>query len=422
MSVLASDPASLDTRAFRRVNFRLRRSLNTGMKWYTCTPVAFGGGPDFFARDSGLLSRGFQALGIESRAIMPGERKPEDLEELIRTDYGNLESTAWWQSLELDGVVLYAWGRPRFRKVAEAIHRAGIDLVLSQDSSGLVSPLAGFCDWRGEQRALTGGGVRQLGQILKGLSYGLLVTDPLRACHLAAGDVIAGVSPIAVDRYRKLCRFYGRGMAEKVHLLPHAVENHFCFSGVQKFRQIVCVGRWDDEVQKRASLLLQVVEQVTEADREVRFVIAGNATSEMRQRSKSLPQQVRERIDFRGKVSRRELAELLDQSQIFYSPSAYESFGIAAAEALCCGCSVVAVRSVSMASFEWFVEGGDGRLADNDVPNGHARALGDELSAWASVARDPRVISERWSDRLHAPRVAERVMALFGGSLSGNTD
>ena len=43
------------------------------MRWFTCTPFPFGGGPDFFARDSGLLCRGFRMIGVESMAVMPGE-------------------------------------------------------------------------------------------------------------------------------------------------------------------------------------------------------------------------------------------------------------------------------------------------------------------------------------------------------------
>ena len=121
------------------------------MRFFTCTPVAFGGGADFFTRDSGLLCRGFQALGIDSRAVMPGARKPEECADLLRTDYKNLESAEWWRAQDLDGVVLYAWGRPRFRKVAAAIHNAGIFLVLNQDNGGLVSPLAGLRDWLAEQ-------------------------------------------------------------------------------------------------------------------------------------------------------------------------------------------------------------------------------------------------------------------------------
>ena len=159
------------------------------MRWYTCTPVEFGGGADFFARDSGLVCRGLQRIGVESRAVMPGEHQPLDEADLIRTRFNNLESAEWWRGHELDGVVLYAWGSPRFRKVAAAIHQAGIFLVLNQDNGGLVSPLAGAGDWLREQWILAGQG-RGVGawmrcglRVMRGLSAGLFLTDPRRAAH-----------------------------------------------------------------------------------------------------------------------------------------------------------------------------------------------------------------------------------------------
>lgn len=387
------------------------------MRIFTCTPVAFGGGADFFARDSGLLCRGFQSLGIESRAVMPGDRKPEDAADLIRTDYRNLESAEWWRAQALDGVVLYAWGSPKFRKVAAAIHEAGIFLVLNQDNGGLVSPLAGFRDWLEEQWILAGQGrgpgawLRFLKLTLRGLSAGLLLTDPLRAAHLKQGDVIACVSPKAAEHYRKLCRIYGgTDLAGRVRVIPHAVESRFHFSGAPKRRQVACVGRWQDVVQKRPWLLMEVIGSLLAADDEVSVVIAGNLTAELETWHRSLPDLQRGRVQVRGRVERDELAEILAESQVFYSPSAFESFGIAAAEALCVGCSVVAGRSVSMAGFEWFVSESSGRLAEEDDCKGHASALQEELAAWRAGRRVARGISSVWCERLHAERVARRIL------------
>ena len=177
------------------------------MRIYTCTPVAFGGGPDFFERDSGLLCRGLQQLGIASKAVMPGDRHREDEVDLIRTDYANLESESWWKSQQLDALVLYAWGSPRYLKVAKAIHEAGIFLILNQDNGGFVSPLAGPIGWLRDQWNLAGSTMVFLKQVLKGLTYGLLITDPLRAQHLRYGDLIACSSPAAAKCYAKLC-FY----------------------------------------------------------------------------------------------------------------------------------------------------------------------------------------------------------------------
>jgi glycosyltransferase involved in cell wall biosynthesis len=391
------------------------------MRIYTCTPVAFGGGPDFFSRDSGLLSRGFQSIGIDSRAVMPGERKAGDEPDLIRTEFRNLESADWWRGHRLDGVVLYAWGRPRFRKVAGAIREAGIFLVLNQDNGGLVSPLAGWRDWFAEQWILGGQGrglmarLRFLKLVFRGLSLGIVMTDPLRAAHLKHGNVIACVSPKAAMYYRRLCmRYGGEGLAGRVTVIPHAVEPVFRFSGDSKGRQVVCVGRWQDDVQKRAWMLIEVVGTLMEEDRRVTVVIAGSVTPEMESWHAAMPGEQRERVKLTGRVDRIELAALMDASQVFYSPSAFESFGIAAAEALCAGCSVVAARSVSMASFEWFVSENSGTLAVSDHAQGHVEALLRELASWQSGERDPDAIAEVWGLRLHADKVAEEVSRSLG--------
>jgi hypothetical protein len=392
------------------------------MRVFTCTPVAFGGGADFFARDSGLLCRGLQAIGIESRAVMPGERMPEDEADLIRSDYHNLESADWWCSQELDGVVLYAWGRPRFRKVAAAIRNAGIFLVLNQDNSGLVSPLAGFGDWLRAQWIYGGQGlhaaawVKSAKRISRGLTAGLFLTDPLRAVHLKQGDVIACVSPVAAEHYRRLCRIYGGGdLARRVEVIPHSVEPMFRYSGRTKRRQIACVGRWGDEVQKRPRRLMAVLDRLMQSDADVTIVIAGKATDEMKNWHAALDEGRQCRVRLAGMTERQGLAALLDGSQVFYSPSAYESFGIAAAEALCAGCSVVAGRSLTMPSFEWFVAECSGRLAERDDVDGHAAALRTELAAWNGGQRDALRISDIWCERLHADKVAERVVEMIKG-------
>jgi glycosyltransferase involved in cell wall biosynthesis len=367
------------------------------------------------------LSRGLRLLEIESHAVMPGEPQPGDLDELQRTDFRNLESAAWWKSQHADGVVLYAWGRPKFRKVAAAIHEAGIFLILNQDNGGLVSPLAGSRDWLREQWIMTGGGRGALAWIefvkrtLRGVTAGVFLTDPLRAAHLRNGDVIACVSPKAAEHYRRLCRWYGGDeLAARVTVLPHAVEPRFRFDGREKQRQIACIGRWDDEVQKRPWLLMDVIDGLLAKDSDVCVVIAGKATAEMRDWHGKMDDSKRQRVRLCGRMERDALAELLADSRIFYSPSAFESFGIAAAEALCAGCSVVAGRSVSMASFEWFVSEESGTLAEGDAALDHLAALSAELEHWDGAQRNAARISEVWCERLHAEKVAARIVGLIG--------
>lgn len=367
--------------------------------------------------------RGFQALGIESRAVMPGERQVGDDADLIRTEVKHLESAAWWKEHALDGVVLYAWGSPRFRRVAAAIHQAGVFLVLNQDHGGLVSPLAGFGDWLREQWILAGHGrggaawLRFCKRTLRGMSIGLCATDPLRAAHLGNGNVIACVSPKAAEHFRKVCRVYGGGdLANRVVVVPHPVQSMFRFAGGVKRRQVACVGRWQDVVQKRPWRLQETIGALVATDAEVAVVIAGQGTPELAAWHRALTIGQQERVQLRGRVNREELAGILRESQVLYSPSAFESFGIAAAEALCSGCSVVAGRSVSLASFEWFVGEHSGALAAGDGREAHLSALMDELSCWEAGLREPEAIARVWGERLHAERVAARIVGLAEGA------
>jgi glycosyltransferase involved in cell wall biosynthesis len=195
-------------------------------------------------------------------------------------------------------------------------------------------------------------------------------------------------------------------------MLPHPVEPTFALGecAEPKSRQVVCVGRWQDHLQKRPLLMQAVLQALVEKDSAVQVEIIGTLTSDLERWHQSLRTDLQNRVHLRGRVDRGLLATILRRSQVFYSPSAYESFGIAAGEALCCGCSVVAKHSVSMATFDWFVSKESGRLVATDDVEGHLGALEQELACWEQGDRTPSAISESWCDLLHADRVAGRIL------------
>lgn len=392
----------------------------SGMQWYTCTPVDFGGGPDFFARDSGLLCRGFQSLGMASRAVMPGMPRPDDEPDVLRVDAANLRSPDWWAGLGIDGVVLYAWGSPRFLPVARAIRHAGIFLVLNQDNGGLVSPSIDFKAWLREQAVLTGAGrvaggwLRAAGRVAKGLTTGLLLGDRLRARHLAQGDVIACVSPVAAEHHRTFCRRHGgEELARKVAVVPHAVDPRYRFDPSEvREAAVAAVGRWHDLAQKRPERLMEGAELLLVREPGVVLHIVGGITEELRSWHEGLDPALRPRIQLHGRLEPGDLAALWSRVQVGWCPSAFESFHLASAEALCCGASVVAADSPSLSSFRWFTGEGDGRLAASDDAVGHVDAIVAELAAWRAGLRRAEDISSRWSARLHAPAVAGMLVAM----------
>ncbi|MEI6177930.1 MAG: hypothetical protein WCS43_13650, partial [Verrucomicrobiota bacterium] len=108
-------------------------------KWFTCTPLRFKGDRTFFARDSGLLCKGFQEIGVACKAIMPGPPMDDDqTDDLIRTAYENLEDPAWWKTLNGEGVVFYGWGSGKYVKIVRAIKQADLLLVSHMDTAGML--------------------------------------------------------------------------------------------------------------------------------------------------------------------------------------------------------------------------------------------------------------------------------------------
>lgn len=236
------------------------------MKWYTCTPVSFKGDHTFFSRDSGAFCKAFQRIGVESRAIMPTPAQEGDDPDLIRTEYANLKDAAWWKSLGIDGVILYAWGMGKYLPIARAIHDAGIFLVVYMDTSGLFYPWRYWKTltlqiWNREKnkRGNLKGPLFACLHIIKNHTFGAL--DWGRRKHLKMANLISFPSPAALLSILDRQWLYGKQICKKLALIPNPISSEHTLNPVQpKHNLIVAVGRWDDCFQKNTNLLMQALE------------------------------------------------------------------------------------------------------------------------------------------------------------------
>lgn len=358
---------------------------------------------------------------------MPGPEMPDDCrEDLIRTPYRNLESAAWWKASGAQGVVLYAWGAPRYYPIARAIRLAGLKLVCNMDSSGTFGILGGASEyWGALWRIQTGLGIQPSSlamfcmKFLSSLSWSLVKNDPGRARHLHQADLIGAVSPIARERIQRVCRWYGGNkLAARVVLIPHPVSMHMRYSGQAKQPRVVCVGRWqpDDWRQKNPRLLLQAAQRVLDQAPQAELFVVGAMEEQLRHEFSALADQTMGRLRVTGRLPNPDIADLFQTSQVGLCSSNHESFHIASAEALCCGCSVVGPDLPELPSLKWFVGENSGRLAAR-TPEALAQAVVEELRAWGSRGRQPQSIASTWGERLLAHRVAERILDLLKNPL-----
>jgi glycosyltransferase involved in cell wall biosynthesis len=389
-------------------------------KWYTCTPVRFPGDETFFVRDSGLLCKGFQEIGAGGQAIMPGPAMEGDCaQDLIRIPYKNLENPAWWKSLGGCGVVFYGWGLGRYVPIVKAIRTAGLHLVTNMDTAGFLSPVTGsipflraLCTRLENEQAPLLSFARIAFKAVTAFSWGIIHNDPGWLKHFSFADAVAAVSPIGVDRIRRFCLFYGRkDLAQKIHLIPHPVSHKMTYEGSPKENRVVAIGRWDT-IQKDPVLLKKTILYCLEYNPEIRFVIYGKMSVQLQKDLAFIAHQHSGRLVLGGVVPNAQLAPILQTSQILLCTSRHESFHIASAEALCCGCSVVGPDVQDAPAMPWFATEPHGRLAARD-PIAMGQAVLDESGAWKAGKRNPSIISTTWKARVSAPQVAKQIIELF---------
>ena len=392
------------------------------MTWFTSTPVSFEGGSDFFCRDSGLLCKGFQSLGLSCKSVMPlpGYRG-DQTDDLIRANYRDLEDSAWWRRAGAEKVVLYSWGSPRYRRVAEAVRDAGAKLFVNIDSNGIVSPIASpSLYWR----ALWGSSVRKRGLLLGTISAALrslvhlvyhpLMFEPGRVAHLRAATAIGCVSPGALSLWRRWARIYAPDLAERMHLVPHPVLDGMKYDpSVEKRDIVIAVGRWDDEEQKRPALLADTISAAAARRNSTEFHIVGDPGPVLSAWHEKLPDGIRERVHLLGRVAHTDLPGYLLQSRVGLCTSSWEGFHSVSAEALCAGASIVAPLREELNSMMWFVSRDSGRLSTEDSAAGLAGTLLLELEAWDRGERNPESISTHWRSILSASAVAGRIRKLL---------
>lgn len=392
------------------------------MAWYTCTPVSFGGGPDFFCRDSGLICRGIQSLGYECKSIMPLPAHPEDIkEDLIRTDFKNLARPEWWKSIGASSVVLYSWGHPKYRHVAEAIRASGARLFINLDSAGIISPRVTPELYR---RAVMAKQIRLRGPLLGALAGSILNLayhfyipyriEPGRVAHLRFADAIGCISPAALSLWRLWARRYAPELVGRMHLVPNPVAGYFKYdTSVPKEDIVIAVGRWDDVEMKRPRLLAECISETARRRSATEFHIFGKEGPVLPDWRRSLQGHIRKRVHVHGMVPNEEIFRFFQRSRVGLCSSSHEGSHVASEEALCTGATIVAPLRRELNALLWYVSHGSGRLAIEDSTQGLAEAILLELEGWDRGERDPVSISSCWCDRLSVDAVSSSIIDLL---------
>lgn len=396
--------------------------MPAGARILACVPMPYSETGGFWFRDLGLITLTLREMGYDASLVtLKREEDEKTTSPVIGASMSELNSAAWWRSLKPDGIILSTWSAPRY----DALRRAAVsstNRVLEKlDTDGHRSALIGGWDYflgflshyRESDRSRAENLLSPFLASARTIAlrwFPFLLERPMVET-MALIPVLTAESPIAAVRMERFLKLFLRN-PPPVHCVLHPVNDLRMQPEVGRKRdnKVVSVGGWH-RYQKDFPLLLKSLILFLESQPSWRAEIIGHLPDGFSLHEVEAKQEVKSRLNFLGPLSNEAVAERNQTSKIFFVSSRHESFHIAAAEALCCGCSVVAPSSI--ASMIFFVSGNSGTLSHRRSPLDFADALNAEVIAWGEGWRQPEEISKTWRSRVGAHNVAQRLLDLL---------
>lgn len=350
--------------------------------------------------------------GVDARFAVLGGPPADADPEIIIAPPELMSTVEWWRKWDLDGVILYSWAKPDFTPIAAAIKAAGIQLVLILDTDGYVAPVVSrqmYLRNKYYREKENGRFLPFARAAIKTFAASIKSRHSATLQHLELADLLAIPSTLAVQRYSRYLEWLDRpDLAQRLMTIPYPVSERMCYDpSVPKERVIVAVGGWA-RLQKNTPLLVKVLSRVLRHENKWSATIVGDGGNLIHDLATRLPRQVVDRIRTTGPIANEQLAHLLQRCRISLCTSYHESFHLATAEALCCGCSFVG--DVRISSFPFFASSGAGTLSCDLAERHLADALFAEIQLWENGQRDPSGISQFWTHMLHPKYPAEKIL------------
>ena len=347
------------------------------MKVLLYTDLHIGLGQLFWHRDLGLLTKAFRSLGHEAwlvvhpatepnatpavpnkldlpkeqpcvaqqslpRPSVAGQPSHSSKEPVIWASPSDVRSPSWWQSQKPDLVLLGLWTRPKYDPIRHGALSATPRVIERADSDGMRTASSGLRTYARRRYDYFRDRTYRWPAVLSSptsllYSFASILGTPWIETRLARTlkllPAVAVETPAATDLWRKLATKIGAD-PHRIHCIPHPIQTDIFRPdpAIPQKNQVISVGRWES-YQKNLPLLLLTLRSFLETNQTWEALVVGTGLP---------PDSPHPRIRFSPPLDPAALASAMRSSKIFLSSSRYESFGLAAAEALACGCVLVA--------------------------------------------------------------------------------
>ena len=319
------------------------------------------------------------------------------------------ERAEFWRGLNLDIALAFTW--MRHTPMLRALQEAGVFVIAKGDNDGMLS--VRLFPQHHYQMMMSGATTpfakaRTLRHWMRRYLFLSAKTDAEVIDSIASSNRVSVETHSAKSHIERLLTHYNRqDLADKLCVLPHLVADAILTAPVTIARQekIVAIGRWDDP-QKDAPLLARAMAAYLERRPNTQIVLIGWGGGQVfASLCRRFPQ-----VSCVGAVPREEIMRHLADARILLVTSRWESFHIAAHEALCLGATVVGPAVIPIPDI--CHEGAYGTLAQGRRPRQVADAMEQEMRYWEQERRNPEQIAAFWRPRLSADASVRQILQM----------
>jgi glycosyltransferase involved in cell wall biosynthesis len=238
--------------------------------------------------------------------------------------------------------------------------------------------------------------------------------DRRRIQHLSCADLITTVTPQCELLIKRLVSKFGpNSILSRIKYIPHPQLDIYTYDGSVKENLILTVGRWhkNDWDQKNPKLLIKAAAIFLRNRKDYEYVIIGSYCNQLLPIIQKYAADVAHRIHLHDFMRPEELLQWYQRSKIGFWSSRSEGQQGAGAQALCCGCSLVATTGISMNCFSYYSSRGSGLQTVKNCPVFLADALAIESQNWDNGHRVPQLISDSWCNEFNYINVCNHVIS-----------
>lgn len=312
------------------------------------------------------------------------------------------QSHLFWQKEKIDCVIVYSWLSLRFSKMIDALKLSDKKIILKLDSDGrLLPPLKpSYLRIIGKNNSLKEICI----YLLRQLQWSILssLNSRRKIKQLEAANAVIIESPQALYNLQKSLSFLKHDeLINKIHFVPDPINSKTADGknlSLIKENAIICLGRWNDK-QKNKSILIKTLKAFKNPGWKI--IIIGTGATHIKKNGFQID------VETIEQVKHHLIFEYFKKSKIFFAPSKFESFNLAAAEALTCGCSLC---GTPLESFRYFTDNGRfGSLASDFTLASIKSALKTDVEKWEQNLYNQDYTASYWQQELAPEKIAKQI-------------